>query len=112
MITDFPRRGDLVTAVFGRNYGKPRPAVVVQSNLFNEVHSSLVLCPLSSDLTGLGVFRVRLAQSDSQGLRVDSEVMIDKLGAVDRNRIGKRIGRLNASQMASVDNALRVWLNL
>lgn len=106
------RRGDLVFAVFGRDYGKPRPAVVVQSDLFNESHASAVLCPISSDLTGFAVFRVKLVASRASGLRTDSEVMIDKMATVDRERIRQRIGRLSPAQLTQVDTALQIWLDL
>jgi mRNA interferase MazF len=106
------RRGDLVIAVFGRDYGKPRPGVVIQSDLFNESHASAVLCPISSDLTGLAVFRVKLFASRTSGLLRDSEVMVDKMATVDRERIRQRIGRLSPSQMSLVDVALQIWLDL
>jgi mRNA interferase MazF len=106
------RRGDLVIAVFGRDHGKPRPAVVIQSDLFNRSHGSVVLCPISSDLTGFTVFRVALLHAETKGLRVDSEVMVDKMGAVERDRIRQRIGRLSPPQMSLVDQALQIWLDL
>ena len=106
------RRGDLVIAVFGRDYGKPRPAVVIQSDLFNQSHASAVLCPISSDLTGLAIFRVKLLAARVSGLRTDSEVMVDKMATVDRDRIRQRIGRLTESQMEQVNAALRIWLDL
>jgi len=106
------RRGDVVVAVFGRDYGKPRPAVVIQSDLFNESHASAVLCPISSDLTGFTVFRVKVLASRASGLRADSEVMVDKMATVDRGRIRQRIGKLSAAQMTLVDTALQIWLDL
>ena len=106
------RRGDLVIAVFGRDHGKPRPGVVVQSDLFNESHASAVLCPISSDLTGFAVFRVKLLASKASGLRKDSEVMVDKMATVDRDRIRQRVGRLSPAQMSQVDTALQIWLDL
>ncbi len=107
------RRGDLVIAVFGRDYGKPRPALVIQSDLFNQSHASAVLCPISSELTGLTIFRVKLlAARTTRGLRADSEVMVDKMATVDRGRIRQRIGRLSGAQMDQVNAALRIWLDL
>lgn len=85
---------------------------MVQSNLFNASHGSVVLCPISSDLTGYSVFRVTLRLAETTGLRADSEVMVDKAGAVERERIRQRIGRLTSSQMRLVDQALQVWLDL
>jgi mRNA interferase MazF len=106
------RRGDLVISVLSGDYGKPRPAVVVQADLFNDSHASVVLCPLSSDIRDLPLFRVVLPAANVRGLDRDSEVMVDKIGAVDRRRVRRRIGRLSPAQMQSVNQALRLWLEL
>jgi len=106
------RRGDVVICAFSGDYGKPRPAVVVQSDLFNSLHETIMLCPISSDLTGLALFRIALPRSESTGLRKDSEVMIDKTITSKRRRIRQRIGRLSPAQMTLVDTALRIWLDL
>jgi len=106
------RRGDVVISVFSGDYGKPRPALVVQSDLFNETHSSVVVCPISSELTGLSIFRIHVPASESNGLRGDSEVMIDKMGAIARRRIGRRVGRVSGAQLNLVSQALRIWLEL
>lgn len=106
------RRGDLVIAVFSRDYGKPRPAVVVQSDLFNDSHPSIVLCPLTSHLEAAPLFRIRLEASETHGLQHDSEVMLDKVAALDRSRIRQRVGKLSPAQMGRIDRALRIWLDL
>lgn len=106
------RRGDLVVSTFSGDYGKPRPAVLVQSDLFNTDHDSLLLCPISSELTELRLFRIRLPASSSTGLRKESEAMVDKLTVSKRSRISRRIGRLSTSQMIELDGALRLWLDL
>lgn len=106
------RRGDVVVCAFAGDYGKPRPALVVQSDAFNETHASIVVCPLSSDLTGLNLFRVAILPSEASGLRKSSEVMVDKITAARRDRVGRRIGHLSRSQMGLVDAALHIWLEL
>jgi mRNA interferase MazF len=106
------RRGDLVISVLSGDYRKPRPAVVVQADLFTDSHASVVPCPLSSDILDLPLFRVMLPAANIRGLERDSEVMIDKIGAVDRRRVRRHIGRLSPAQMQSIDRALRLWLEL
>src|SRR5262245_4818979 len=91
-------RGDVVVAFFGRDYGKPRPAIVVQSDGFNRTHASVVLCPITSDLMRAGIFRVPLSPSVENGLREESEIMVDKLGAVEKPKVRQRIGHLTAFQ--------------
>jgi mRNA interferase MazF len=111
-MTETYRRGDIVLAVLSGDYGKPRPALVIQSDLFNETHASLVLCPLSSEVTGLTAFRVHLPASEETGLRVESEVMVDKMIAAKRERIRRRIGHAPREQLATVDRALTLFLSL
>ena len=106
------RRGDIVLTVLSGDYGKPRPALVIQSDLFNETHASFVVCPISSELTGLTAFRVHLPASEATGLRVESEVMVDKMTAARRERVRRRIGRAHRVQLLAVDSALRLWLGL
>ena len=105
-------RGDVVVCAFSGDYGKPRPAVVVQADAFNETHASLTLCPITSDITGLDLFRVPAPAGDATGLLKDSEVMVDKIVTVKRIRVAKRIGRLLRAAMARVDAALQVWLQI
>jgi len=106
------RRGDPVVCSLPGDFGKPRPAIVVQSDLFHLPHASIVICPITSVLTGLELFRVRIGASDSTGLRSDSEVMIDKVSAIKIDRVSRKIGRLSSAQMELVDRALRLWLDL
>jgi mRNA interferase MazF len=105
-------RGDVVICVFPKEYGKPRPAVVVQSDLFNTTHASIVTCPVSSETTGLDLFRIPIQPSESNGLRKPSEVMVDKLAAIDVRRVRNMVGQLSATEMKLVDQALRLWLDL
>ena len=105
-------RGDVVVCALTGDYGKPRPAVVVQSDLFNETHASLTVCPITSDRTGLTLFRVLIPASQGTGLRKDSEIMVDKITTGNRARFTRRIGRLSSAQMAQVDTSLRTWLDL
>jgi mRNA interferase MazF len=103
-------RGDVVICAAAGDYGKPRPAVVVQSDLFNATHASVVVCPITSEPIDAPLFRVPLRPRAGNGLRLESQVMIDKIVALRRDRIKKRAGRLSASEMNQIDNALRLWL--
>ena len=45
------RRGDVVLVVLPGDYGKPRPAITVQSDLLNtEDPASYLVCPLTTTL--------------------------------------------------------------
>ena len=107
-----PRRGDVVLAAASGDYGKPRPALVVQSDLFNETHSSISVCPITSTLVAAPLFRITLRPSRSNGLQKPSQVMVDKIRSLRRERIAKRIGIVTVDQMHAIDGALRLWLRL
>jgi mRNA interferase MazF len=105
-------RGDVVFAAAPGDYGKPRPALVVQSDLFNETHSSIVICPITSHLIDAPLFRLTLRPTAGNGLATDSQVMVDKIMAVRRERIDRTVGRLTAAELTGVDEALQLWLGL
>ena len=92
--------------------GRPRPFLVVQSDLFNEAHSSFTLCPMTSVLGGEALFRVAFAPTSETGLTAESEVQVDKIQIIARGEISRVIGRAPATAMEQVDQALRRWLEL
>jgi mRNA interferase MazF len=105
------RRGEVVrVAARGENAGKPRPALVVQSDLFNPTHASITLCLITSDLRDAPLFRLRVEPSPANGLRKPSQIMIDKLFSAPREAIDGTIGVLDSATMSRVDEALRLWL--
>ena len=106
------RRGDVVICAAPGDYGKPRPAVVVQSNLFNGTHSSVVVCLITSHLEEATLFRITVPAGRTTGLKLPSQVMVDKVIAVPRNKITGRTGVLAAGPLKEIDNALRLWLEL
>ncbi len=106
------KRGDVVVCATPGDYGKPRPAVVVQSDLFNPTHASVTVCPITSELQDAPLFRLTIDPAAGNGLRARSQVMIDKLQSLRRDRIRRNVGVLSAVQLAKVDEALRLWLGL
>src|SRR5712672_2770661 len=106
------RRGDLVTVAAAGDYGKPRPAVIVQTDAFPESHASVVICQLTSELVDAPDFRVIIEPDRENGLRLKSQVMADKPVTVRRERIGQRIGRLGNQDMARLGIALAFVLGL
>jgi mRNA interferase MazF len=104
------RRGDVVLCASPGDYGKPRLAVVVQSDLFNPTRASITLCPITSDLQPAPLFRIALAPDAENGLKKPSQIMIDKVNSQPRKRIGGVIGHLQPEQIRIVDSALRLWL--
>jgi mRNA interferase MazF len=105
-------RGDVVWVAAPGNYGKPRPAVIVQSDAFPPRHACVVICQMTSELVEAPDFRVTLQPGAGNGLRVRSQVMADKPVAIRRERVGSRIGRLAADDMARLNIALAFVMGL
>jgi mRNA interferase MazF len=104
-------RGDVVIVAAPGDYGKPRPAVIVQSNAIPESHASVVICQMTSDLA-VADFRITIEAGPETGLRVVSQVMADKPVTIHRARVGERIGRLGAADMARLNVALAFVMGL
>jgi mRNA interferase MazF len=106
------KRGDVVTVAVAGHYGKPRPAVVVQTDAFPQAHVSVVICQMTSDLSEAPDFRITVDPSDINGLRIRSQIMADKPVAVRRERISKAIGRLGEDDMRRLNIALAFVMGL
>jgi mRNA interferase MazF len=103
------RRGDLVTIALKGDYGKPRPGLVIQSDLFDE-HPSVTILPVTSELRETPLFRITVEPDSSNGLHKLSQVMVDKAQTVPREKIGGTIGRLDDETLLAVTRALAVFL--
>jgi len=106
------RRGDVVTVAAVGDYGKPRPAVIVQTDALPQEHASVVICQLTSEVVDAPDFRVTVEARPENGLRLKSQVMADKPITVRRERIGKKIGQLDDQDMAKLGAALALVLGL
>jgi len=105
------RRGSVVTIAMQGDFGKPRPALVVQSNLF-ERHPSVSVLPITSDIVDAPLFRINVAPSGQNGLRLPSQIMIDKIGTALQEKIGSVIGELEDDKMLAVNRAMLVFFGL
>lgn len=106
------KRGDLVIVTLPGDYGKPRPALIVQADLFNETHASVTVVPVTSTLVDAPLFRLTLEPSPGTGLRSLSQLMVDKITTVSRARITQTIGRLEDDLLVRVSRALALWVGI
>lgn len=105
------KRGDLVTIAISADYGKPRPALVVQADAFSDL-TSVTLLRLTSTLHDAPLVRVTVQPSTENSLRVVSQVMIDRAISVPRDKVGRSFGRLDNETMRTISHALAVSLGL
>ncbi len=99
------KRGEIWTVAGGAGYaGKPRPAVIVQDDRF-DASDSIVVCPLTTDPTSAPIFRLPVQLSPQSGLRSPCRLMVDKVTAVPRKRLGTLVGSLTSDEMRALNRA-------
>lgn len=106
------KRGDVVTVAAAGDYGKPRPAVIVQTDALPGDHASVVVCQMTSDRSDAADFCVTIEPTDANGLRMRSQIMADKPVTIRRERVGHVIGRLDNPDLARLNIALAFVMGL
>jgi len=104
-------RGDFVTIAMQGDFGKPRPALVIQANQFNE-HASVTVLPITSALIAAPLLRVAVQPNTENGLQKPSQVMVDKAITVMRDKVGPAFGRIDADTLAEIERCLAVFLGI
>lgn len=104
-------RGDLVTIAIQEEFGKPRPALVIQATSFSE-HSTLTILPITSTLVSAPLLRVSVQPGMGNGLHKRSQIMIDKIMTVKREKVGVTFGRIDADVLVEVERCLAVFLGI
>jgi len=106
------KRGDVVTVAGAGDHVKPRPAVIVQTDALPAEHASVVICQMTSECNDAPDFRVTIEPTKQNGLRVRSQVMADKPVTVRRERMGRRVGRLDDKDISRLNVALAFVMGL
>lgn len=105
------KRGDLVTVALQGDFGKPRPALIVQADQFAEL-ASVVILPITSTIVDAPLLRLTVEPSPENGLRAPSQVMMDKPMTVKIDKVGQSFGHLDDTTMISVSRSLALLLGL
>jgi len=106
------RRGEIWTASGGKGYArKPRPVVIIQDDAFHAI-ASVTVCAFTTDETDAVLFRLPVQPDERNGLRVPCRLMVDKITAVPKSKVGERIGRLADADLVRLNRAIMVFLGL
>ena len=105
------KRGDLVTIAMQGDFGKPRPALVIQADQFEELGTVTIL-PVTSTVIEAPLFRITVQPSVDNGLPKTSQVMADKAMTVKRDKVGSVVGRIEAEALVAVERSLAVFLGI
>ena len=105
------KRDSLVTVTLQGIYGKPRPSLIIQSDLFNE-HPSVTILPVTSELRNTPLFRITIEPSSDNGLQKKSQVMVDKAQTIPVGKVGETISTLKKQEMIQVSRKLTLFLGI
>ena len=112
----FPKRGDVYIVRFdpteGVEISKTRPAVIIQNDLGNRFSNLTIAAPITSKYDAELYPTEALVKAPEGGLKTDSVVLVNQIRAVDKRRLGRRLGALHPSTMALVNEALAVSVGL
>ncbi len=105
------KRGDIVTVAAPGDYGKPRPAVVIQSDWLTRTDSVLVAL-MTSAVFDAPIYRLDVDATAENGLKTRSQVMVEKILAVPREKCGQKMGRLDAATLIALNHMLSVVIGI
>jgi mRNA interferase MazF len=112
----FPRRGEIYLVTFDPTVGyeikKTRPALVIQNDISNRYSPITIVAALSSQFGDPPHPREVVVTPEKSGLARTSAVILNQIRSVDRGRLIKRLGAVDAATMRKVDEALRISLGL
>jgi mRNA interferase MazF len=94
------------------DFGKPRPVLVLQHDAFNDTHATVTVALLSSHIASAPLFRITLDPSAENGLEQVSQIQLDKMVAVNRDKLGPAFGSVDADTLVRVNRAIALWLGL
>lgn len=106
------RRGDIVTVAAPGDYGTPRPAVLIQSDLLNADAQSIIVALMTSHLLDAPLLRLTVLPAPENGLTAASQVQVNRLLSLPKTRVGSVIGRLSDNQVSELNRLLAVVIGL
>lgn len=105
------RRGDFITIAMQGDFGKPRPALVIQADQFDE-HTTITVLPVTSTLVPAPLFRIKVQPDDENGLQKTSQIMVDKAMTIQRDKARPVFGHIDADTLVEVERCLAVFLGI
>ncbi len=106
------KRGDVVTVAVSGDFGKSRPAVVIQTDAIPPAHTSVIVCQMTTSIENAPDLRLTIEPHKGNGLRERSQIMADKPVTIRRERIAKKIGKLTDDEITHLNSILAFVMGL
>lgn len=112
-----PLRGEVYLTNFdpvrGHEIAKTRPAVIIQNDIGNRESPVVIVAAITSNKAGHTLFPISvLVHSPEGGLEKDSVVNLNQIRSIDKERLGKCLGKLSNETMSRVNKALAISIGL
>jgi mRNA interferase MazF len=110
------RRGEIYLAALdptmGHEIAKTRPVVIISNNISNEYSGTITILPITSkNLKKIYPFEAELKKG-SGNLPKNSKVKTDQIRTLDKRRLIKKIGQLDAECILRIEKALKIHIGL
>lgn len=106
-----PKRGDIywvqLDPAIGSEIKKTRPALIVSNNAGNEVSKRVIVAPITSSVTKIFPFEVPITIKNTEG-----KILLDQIRAIDKIRLGVKIGTCDKELIDQINDALKIVLSL
>ncbi|MEQ8241599.1 MAG: type II toxin-antitoxin system PemK/MazF family toxin [Cyclobacteriaceae bacterium] len=96
----------------GTEIGKVRPVLIVQTDLFEGLLDSTLICPMTTQLSHSELTKIKIEPSKISGLKIFSWVVMDQVRAVDNKRLIEKIGSLPDTHYERVNRSLKIMMDL
>ncbi len=107
------KRGEIYLVSAPGDFGKPRPAVIIQSDALTQQDiASVIICPFTGTIKDAPLIRILVEPTSANGLTKSSQIMVDKIQTVSRKRIGQRIGPISDEQLLQLNRTLAVVIGI
>ena len=103
------KRGDFVTVAMQGGFGRPRPALILQSDRFDE-HATVTILLVTSTIIDAPLFRITVEPNLTNGLNKPSQVMVDKTMPVMKEKVGEPFGKIDKNTLLEIERCLAVFL--
>ena len=96
----------------GTETGKVRPVLIAQTNLLNNEHPSTIVCPVTTNVEKESeILRVHIKKGTAN-LKIESDIMIDQIRAIDNRRLLNKIGELPKDLQLKVKENIKIIIDL
>lgn len=107
----YPKRGEIywvhLDPTIGLEIQKLRPCVIISNNVGNQISTRVIVAPITSSVRRIFAFEVPIEIEQKKG-----KILLDQIRAIDKIRLGKKLGVCDEQTLDAIEDALKIVLAL